>query len=192
MQWWRNGNLQTTFITFLHTTPVRSHAEYPWVLGRHNMVRIIEGVSNWQQLAATGTRPLAHLTPLPALLMSQIPSNISALMVAKYINLPQVKDTNNKRCVETRMEKLTKSKCRHYTYSEMWLREGNRHNNTHWQETIEMFKNCFLWPILSKKLGLFQVGMQQFSSWRQLVRTIFLHMVLFSSRSWQLLSPRIP
>ena len=81
-------------------------------LARHNMVRIIEGVSNWQQLAATGTRPLAHLTPLPALLMSQIPSNISALMVAKYINLPQVKDTNNKRCVETRMEKLTKSKCR--------------------------------------------------------------------------------
>ena len=94
--------MQTTFITFLHTTPVRSHAEYPWVLGRHNMVRIIEGVSNWQQLAATGTRPLAHLTPLPALLMSQIPSNISALMVAKYINLPQVKDTNNKRLVETR------------------------------------------------------------------------------------------
>ena len=104
--------MQTTFITFLHTTPVRSHAEYPWVLGRHNMVRIIEGVSNWQQLAATGTRPLAHLTPLPALLMGQIPSTISALMVAKYINLPQVKDTNNKRFAETRMEKLTKSKCR--------------------------------------------------------------------------------
>ena len=34
--------------------------------------------------------------------MGPIPSPMSALMVAKYINLPQVKDTNNKRFVEAR------------------------------------------------------------------------------------------
>ena len=34
--------------------------------------------------------------------MGPIPSPISAIMVAKYINLPQVKHTNNKRFAEAR------------------------------------------------------------------------------------------
>ena len=56
-------------------------------------------------MAAIGSNwhPSTRSSPAAAsLLMGPIPSPISAIMGAKYINLPQVKDTNNKRFVEAR------------------------------------------------------------------------------------------